>query len=94
MAKNGRNRSWKMVDMLAAVVAAAMARRILALFWTKATGKKPPSDPEDPEVALTEALSWAALTGMTALAARVIAIRAVRKGRTSLESETVDATDG
>ena len=51
----------------------------VTVAWTKATGKKPPTNPEDPQVALTEALSWSVLTGITVAAVRLLAIRAVAR---------------
>ncbi len=49
----------------ATMAAAYMARKLLIAAWTKATGKKPPTNPEDPRVALAEALTWSVLVGVT-----------------------------
>ena len=75
--------------------AAFVARRLLMIAWTKATGKKPPTNPEDPGVALAEALGWSALVGITVAAVRVLAIRAVsRKALTSADREAANAARG
>ena len=63
--------------------------------WTKVTGKKPPTNPEDPGVAFVEALTWSVLTGVTVAAFRLLAIRAVaRKALSGADRESANAADG
>ena len=69
----------KAVSAVAAMVAAFVARKVITFAWTKITGKEPPTHPEDPQVALSEALGWAALTGVTVEAARLLATRAAAR---------------
>ena len=69
----------KVVSAVAAMAAAFVARKIITFAWTKATGKEPPTHPEDPQVALAEALGWAMLTGITVEAARLLATRAAAR---------------
>ena len=81
----------KVISGLAAMAAAFLARKLLTFAWTKATGKEPPTNPEDPQVALAEALSWSVLAGVTVAAVRVLAIRAAsrkdpRRRRTASQS--------
>jgi hypothetical protein len=64
---------------LAAMVAAFVMRKALTAIWTKATGKEPPTHPEDPQVALSEALGWAVITAVGAESARLLATRAATK---------------
>jgi hypothetical protein len=79
---------------LATMLAAFGARKLLIVAWTKVTGKEPPTDPEDPRVALAEALGWSVLVGITVGAARVLAIRAVsRNALNSADREPADAAD-
>jgi NhaP-type Na+/H+ or K+/H+ antiporter len=79
----------KAVSALAAMVAAFVARKVITFAWTKITGKEPPTHPEDPQVALAEALGWAALTGVTVEAARLLATRAaVRRTYSGPERES------
>ena len=66
----------KMVSAVAAMAAAFVARKVITLAWTKATGKEPPNDPEDPAVGMAEALGWAVAMGVVVAAVRVLAIRA------------------
>jgi hypothetical protein len=85
----------KVVSGLAAMAAAFVARKIITFAWTKATGKEPPTHPEDPQVALTEALSWSMLTGVTVEAARLLATRAAaRRTYSGPESEPASAAKG
>jgi len=80
---------------VATMLAAFVARKLLMFAWTKVTGKEPPTDPEDPRVALAEALGWSVLVGTTVGAVRVLAIRAVaRKNLASADREPASAAKG
>ena len=84
----------KIISAVAAMAAAFIARKLITFAWTKATGKEPPTHPEDPRVALTEALSWSVLTGVTVEAARLLATRAAaRRTYSNPELETVKTAD-
>ena len=85
----------KVMNGVTTMAAAFVARKVLTAAWTKATGKKPPTNPEDPRVALAEALSWSVLVGITVAAVRVLAIRAVsRKALASADDEPASAARG
>jgi uncharacterized membrane protein len=47
--------------------------------WKRVTGKEPPSNPEDPEVALGEAIGWAVAMGVAMSTARLLATRLTAK---------------
>ncbi len=85
----------KLISAAAAMAAAFVARKLITFAWTKAVGKEPPTHPEDPQVALGEALTWAVLTGVSVEAARLLATRAAAR-RTYLDpdSERATAADG
>ena len=84
----------KITSAVAAMAAAFIARKLITFAWTKATGKEPPTHPEDPQVALTQALGWSVLTGVTVEAARLLATRAAaRRTYSGPESEPVSAAD-
>jgi hypothetical protein len=86
--------STKITSALVAMLAAFVARKVVTFAWTKATGKEPPTHPEDPQVALTEALSWSVLTGVTVEAARLLATRAAaRRTYSNPELEPVNTAD-
>jgi Protein of unknown function (DUF4235) len=85
----------KVLHGLTTMSAAFLARKLLIVAWTKATGKKPPTNPEDPQVALAEALSWSVLVGVTVAAVRVLAIRFVsRRALASADDEPAGAERG
>lgn len=69
----------KALGTLAAFAAAFVARKLITIAWTKITGKEPPSDPQDPQVGIGEALSWAVVMGVTIEAARLLAGRAATR---------------
>lgn len=66
---------WSVFSLVAALLAATVARKGLDAGWKAATGKQPPANPADPDVALAEALAWAALSGTLVAVARMLATR-------------------
>ena len=83
------------MSTVAALGAAFVARKVATVAWTKVTGKEPPTNPEDPRVALVEAFTWSVLTGVTVAAFRLLAIRAVaHRTLSGADRETADAADG
>jgi hypothetical protein len=66
---------WSAFSLVAALGAAAVARKTLDRSWTVATGKKPPENPADPDIDLWEAVTWAAVTGAFVALARMLAQR-------------------
>ena len=83
------------MSAVASLAAAFVARKLITFVWTKAVGKEPPTHPEDPQVALAEALGWAVLTGISVEAARLLAtLAAARKTYSGPEREPVVATKG
>ena len=106
MADRRQSRGWQLLDImadltadglirgLAATGAMFLARKVVTFAWTKATGKEPPSHPEDPQVALSEALGWSVLTGVTVGAAKLLATRAAaRRTHSGPDSEPITAAD-
>jgi hypothetical protein len=69
----------RMISAVVGFVAAFGARKILIFAWKKITGKEPPEHPEDPQVALGEALTWGILLGVGVQLARMLALRAATK---------------
>ena len=85
-------RAFNTLTMLAAPF---IARKAITVVWTRVTGKKPPTNPEDPGVAFVEALTWSVLTGVTVAAFRLLAIRAVaRRALSGADREAANAADG
>lgn len=66
---------WAVFSLVAALMAATVARKGLNASWKAATGKEPPANPADPDVDMTEALLWAAVSGTLVAVARMLAAR-------------------
>jgi len=67
--------AWKLVGSGSALLAGLAATRALDATWKTATGRKPPTKPENPDIAGREALLWAALSGMAIGVAKTYATR-------------------
>jgi hypothetical protein len=76
MADKGASAGSKVITALVGAGAAFAARKLLSFGWTKITGKEPPEHPEDPQVALGEALIWGIILGAGVATARLLATRA------------------
>ncbi|HEV2377157.1 MAG TPA: DUF4235 domain-containing protein [Streptosporangiaceae bacterium] len=79
MTDKGESSGTKLVGTVAAFAAAYGARKLIEFTWKQVTGREPPSDPEDLQVGVGEALSWAIVTGVGIAAARLLAKRATAK---------------
>ena len=66
---------WKAYALGATVVAGIAARKAMTTSWKLATGKKPPSNPEHPDVSIAEAAAWAVASGIAVGLARMLASR-------------------
>lgn len=77
----------RVVGAVAALAAGYVARKSIEFAWEKITGKTPPDEPDSPDVAIGEAIAWAALIGIGSEVSRLIATRAatrqLRKHRAS-----------
>ena len=84
----------RVLNGVTTLAAAFLARKVITFGWTKITGKEPPKNPEDPGVALVEALTWSVLTGVTVAAFRLLAIRLVARRAPSTDREPANTADG
>ena len=66
---------WSVFSLVAALGAAAMAKKGLNTSWRAATGKNPPANPADPDVDIWEAVAWAVVSGTLVALARMLATR-------------------
>lgn len=66
---------WSVFALASSLGAAAVARKVLSGSWKASTGKQPPENPADPDVALREAVMWAAASGTFVALARMLAQR-------------------
>lgn len=69
----------RVVGGVAGGAAGFVTRKTMTTVWKKTTGKEPPAHPEDPDVALAEAISWAVVMGVAMSVARLIAMRLASK---------------
>jgi uncharacterized protein DUF4235 len=80
----------RVVSGLAAMAAGFVARKITVFAWTRVTGRTPPDDPQDPEVALVEAIGFAVVLGVGMEVARLIATRTATR---VLRANTAEPAD-
>ena len=73
--KKDSSKTWTLLSLVAALTAAALAKKGLNTSWKAATGKNPPANPADPDVDLWEALLWATVSGTAVQIARMLATR-------------------
>lgn len=66
---------WKLLALLAGVVAARVSRRLLDSLWGRLHGGAPPRNPAVPDTSWREAVAWAAASGVSAALARLAANR-------------------
>ena len=72
---NGTSKLYSAFSLAAALGAAAVAKKGLNTSWRAATGKNPPANPADPDVKMSEAVLWAAISGTLIGVARMLATR-------------------
>ena len=75
------------VSALVGAGAAFATRKLLTIGWKTVTGKEPPEHPEDPTVALGEALIWGVAVGAVVGAARLLATRATTRKPASADED-------
>jgi hypothetical protein len=93
--KNKEDFGTRAFNTLTMMAATFVARKSVTVVWTKVTGKKPPTNPEDPGVAFVEALTWSLVTGVTVATLMLLAIRAfARRALSGADREAANAADG
>ncbi len=65
---------WRVVGTGSALLAAVVANKVVTAVWKRA-GRDAITDPRDPRTPWKDAVAFAALTGLAAGAARVLATR-------------------
>jgi hypothetical protein len=76
--KHGHVRT-RIAGVIAAEAVGFVTRRVIAAMWTRVTGRVPPDDPEDPQVAMGEAISFVVIMGVGTQVARLLATRATMR---------------
>jgi Protein of unknown function (DUF4235) len=67
------------ISAVVGMAAAFGARKVIIFAWKKITGKEPPEHPEDPQVALRDALIFGIMIGAGVHTARLLATRAAAR---------------
>ena len=66
---------FRLLTIVATVVAATVARKAVTGTWKLAAGDEPPANPEDPRVSWKEAVTFAVVSGAVMGLARMLASR-------------------
>jgi hypothetical protein len=66
---------WKVVGTLAGVLSGMATRGVLRAGWRRVKGGDPPTNPAAPGTSWTEALTWAAASGVALAVTRLVAQR-------------------
>jgi hypothetical protein len=69
------SKMYSLAGLAATVGAAMVARKVMTATWKVSTGKKPPTNPEHPDVSMGEAIAWATASGVAVGLARMLATR-------------------
>lgn len=72
--------AWKLIAGIAGAVAAFLVAKVLNTAWSKTRPSPPPTNPADPETGWTDALLWAAATGVGLGIGKMIAERGTAIG--------------
>src|SRR4051812_43027951 len=58
------SKAYSLLALAATLGATIAARKAMTATWKLSTGKKPPSNPEHPDVSMGEAATWAIVSGV------------------------------
>jgi hypothetical protein len=75
--KNAGKLGYKILAGVSAAIGTTVARKALEGGWKTATGKKPPENPEHPDVKWSEAATWAAASAAIVALGKLLAQRRV-----------------
>ena len=68
-------RTWQLVGALSGVLAGVVTRKLLVTGWKQVANEAPPANPAARGVSWTQALVWAASSGVALAVARLVAQR-------------------
>lgn len=68
---------WKVVGLVAGLLAAKTGRSVLDKAWARTKGGDPPRNPAAPDTTWNEAVTWAVASGIAVAVARLLATRGV-----------------
>lgn len=73
--RGGSKQLWKLYSKGTTVLSGVLTLRLTQTAWKVATRRKPPNQPEHPDTAMREAITWAVLSGVTAELVKVAVSR-------------------
>lgn len=79
---------WKIVAWISTAAAAWAARKAAGAVWSRVSDTEGPVNPADRSASWTEAFAWAAVAGLAAALARVLARRGAAVAYESVTGET------
>jgi hypothetical protein len=82
MSKKGDGSGSKLLTTIAVTGGVFVLRKLLAVVWTKATGRVPPTDLSDPQLKLPEVLAWSIATGIVVESARYAIVHGMARPAT------------
>jgi hypothetical protein len=71
--------TWRIVGGVIALATGFVARKVIEFGWQKATGRKPPADPDSLEISMGEAIGYAIVMGVGMEVARIVMTRTAAK---------------
>jgi hypothetical protein len=75
--KNAGKLGYKILASVGAAAGTTVARKALDTGWRTATGKKPPENPEHPDVRWSEAVTWAIASGVVVALGKLLTQRRI-----------------
>lgn len=88
-----RSLIWKAVGAAATVLSGFVAQKAVEKTWKSATGHTPPGNAGDLDVKWSEAIAWAALSGVIVGIAQLVATRGVAQAQHRGEARRALAQD-
>jgi hypothetical protein len=84
----------KVVGIATGVVVRKVSDKALTAVWKKTKRTDPPADPAAPGTPWSEALSWAAASGVAMAVARMLATRGTATAKMKITGKTPEGLEG
>ena len=84
----------KLVGIATGIVVRKVSDKALSAVWKKTKHTDPPADPASPGTPWTEALSWAAASGVAMAVARLLATRGTATAKMKLTGQAPEGLEG
>ena len=84
----------KLVGIGTGIVVRKVSDKALSAVWKKTKHSEPPADPASPGTPWTEALSWAAASGVAMAVARLLATRGTATAKMKITGKAPEGLEG